>query len=544
MKRLLLALLFLPFLAFNQEIRSNMTQINFGNVFEGTTDSVQITLSNKSISPINITGFKFYSIYNANPFFVKQNSFSIPAQSTRNVWIYFSPIQNILHNSEMVVQHNATSGFVAIDLIGQGKFSNTYYNSTENLSEQALKTALKTRLAQGYIQLSYSNARDNMFMTIDNQRTNGQGATVNTLECVYTGTVKTGYTSRSNAQSTNPNFNTEHTFPQGFFNSSLPERSDIHHLFPTTNTSNSQRGNFPFGVVTGSGTWSQGGSKKVNGLFEPRNAQKGKTARAMMYFVIRYQDYSSHFSTQETVLRQWHNLYPVTAEEVRRNNDIFLVQNNRNPFVDYPQFEERITNFVSNSVAPQIFGLDVLQSAINYGNVPILAADTFDYVLVNRGSRIIQFSNFNLSNGAILSFQGNSGNNATLIPGEALVVSIILQPTAAGSINETLSFSTNIPGGQSSFSIPIRATSVTVGIQEVDLSQKVEVYPNPFKDEISVKYNGSEKLSYKLFNSSGQEIKFVPVINQPIIRTEGLSKGIYFLEISNGNDTTVKRLIK
>lgn len=543
MRHLLFCLLLAPIMAFSQDIKSNMSQINFGNVFEGTTDSVQITLSNTTIAPVTITGFKFYTFYNANPFFVKQNTFTIPAQSSDQVWVYFSPEQNVMHNSEMIVQHNANTGFVAIDLIGQGKFSNTYYNSTENLSEQALKNALKTRLAQGYNQRSYNQARDFMFMTIDNKSANGQGATVNTLECVYTGTVKTGYTSRSNAQSTNPNFNTEHTFPQGFFNSSLPERSDIHHLFPTTNNSNSQRGNKPFGNVTG-GTASGGGSFYNNFTYEPRNAQKGKTARAMMYFVIRYQDYSSHFSTQENILRQWHNTYPVTAEESRRNDDIFAVQNNRNPFVDYPQFEERITNFVSNSVAPQLFGLDVLQSTINFGNVPVLAADTFTYVLVNRGSRDIQFSNFNLSNGAILSFEGNSGNNSTVIPGEALKVSIILQPTSAGSINETLTFSTNIPGGQSSFSIPVRATSVTVGLSNNDLSNELEIYPNPFSDQIIVRYSGQESLTYRLINSVGQEVNLETIQQQSIIKTEALPKGIYFLEISNGISKSIKKLIK
>ena len=74
-----------------------------------------------------------------------------------------------------------------------------------------------------------------------------------------------------------------------------------------------------------------------------------------MYFVIRYQDYSSHFAGSETVLRQWHNAFPVDAIDRKRNNDIYAAQNNRNPFIDYPQFEERITNFVSNSVAPQSF---------------------------------------------------------------------------------------------------------------------------------------------------------------------------------------------
>ena len=45
-------------------------------------------------------------------------------------------------------------------------------------------------------------------------------------------------------------FNTEHTFPQSFFSQNLPMRSDLFHIFPTLATANSERANFPFGVVS------------------------------------------------------------------------------------------------------------------------------------------------------------------------------------------------------------------------------------------------------------------------------------------------------
>ena len=37
---------------------------------------------------------------------------------------------------------------------------------------------------------------------------------------------------------------------------------------------------------------------------------KGDAARAMLYFVARYGDYSNFFVGQETLLRQWHVQYP------------------------------------------------------------------------------------------------------------------------------------------------------------------------------------------------------------------------------------------
>ncbi|MCB0801574.1 MAG: endonuclease [Flavobacteriales bacterium] len=543
MKNLLIALLLFPIILTAQAVKPSTNQINFGNVYEGTTDSVQIVLHNKEPRDLIITGFKFYTIYNKTPFFVKQNNFTIPFQGSQSVWVYFSPKQNILHNSEMIIMHNGTSAYEPIDLIGQGKFSNTYYNSTENLSEEALKTALKTRLGQGYNSLGYNNGRDLIFMTIDNKKTNGQGASVNTLECVYTGTTITGYASRSAAQSGNPQFNTEHTFPQGHFNSNEPMKSDIHHLFPTTNNSNSQRGNKPFGNISG-GTASGGGSFYNNTTYEPRDAQKGRTARALMYFVIRYQDYSSHFAGSETVLRQWHNAFPVDAIDRKRNNDIYAAQNNRNPFIDYPQFEERITNFVSNSVAPQSFGLDVLQSSINFGAVIRAQADTFDYVLVNRGNKDILFSNFSLSNTSDFSFAANSGVNSTLLPGEALQISVIVNAANTGTITGNLNFNTNIPGGQSSFVIPISAQSIIVSVDEQSLSNQLSVYPNPMQEKLFIRYEGNEKLDIRLLDAIGKQVELDYVISNGFISTKDLLHGVYFLEIKKGDKRIVKKLVK
>ena len=548
MKKQILFLLMLPFISMAQILVPDSSSINFGDVMVGDTDSVQINITNTTGNPVTVTNIKFYTIYDEFPFSALSTSFTIPANATAPVRVYFSPIQNVLNNSVMVIQHNASSGHEAIELEGQGKFPLTYYNSTENLDEEPLKTALKTRTGQGYNQLSYNAARDAMFMTIDNKMVNGQGANVNTLECVYTGYNKTGYSSRSNAQSTSPQFNTEHTFPQGFFNSNLPMRSDIHHLYPTTNNSNSQRGNKPFGIVTnGTPVTLGGGSFYNNTTFEPRNAQKGMTARAMMYFVIRYQDYSNHFSGQENILRSWHNNYPVTTIESTRNDDIFTVQNNRNPFVDYPQLEKRITNFVTNSVAPVQYGMDVLQTAVDFGTVATQQADTFDYVLVNRGNQIINISNLALSNTSFLSFASGSGSNSFINPGDALEISVVAQPTATGNFNENLTFNTNIPGSQSSFTIPVRGNAVIVSLGENQLLNQLEVFPNPLQDQLYVRAEGNHNLTIRLFDLLGKE-KDLRFLNQKqnnyIISTKELKKGIYFLEVTEGNETVVKKLVK
>lgn len=548
MQKFLLIALLLPFSVFGQIIQPDSSSIHFGTVMVGDTDSVQLVLTNKSSAAITVNNVKFYSIYSELPFSSSETSFSIAANGTKSLWIYFSPIQNILHQTTMVIQHNATSGHEPIALSGQGRFPLSYYNSTENLSEEALKTALATRLALGYTTLSYNAARDAMFMTIDNQKTNGQGASVNTLECVYTGYNKTSYTSRSNAQTTSPQFNTEHTFPQGFFSSASPMRTDIHHLFPTTNNSNSQRGNKPFGIVTnGTAVTLGGGSFYSSTTFEPRNAQKGATARAMMYFVIRYQDYSNHFAPQETLLRTWHDTYPVDVVESNRNDDIFTVQNNRNPFVDYPQLEKRITNFVSNSVAPSIQSLDVLQTAVDFGSFATQTPDTFDYVLVNTGNQTINFSNFALSSTSVFSFASGSGVNTTLAPGDALQISIVANAGTNGTFSETLSFVTNMTFPFNNFSVPVRGTSIITSIEEEGTENRLTVFPNPFRDEVYISGENLLNSTFILRDALGNTVPFQleeSGVNRFVVSTTHLPEGIYFLEVQEGDNRMVKKLIK
>ena len=543
MKRFLLFALNIPLFLSAQVLTVDQTQLTFGSVNELTTDSLPLIITNTSAAPVTVNQLKFYNTYNSAPFSTSETNFTIAANGNKTIYVKFNPKHNIQHNSEMVIKHTANSGFTHVDLIGQGTYSKAYYSATQNLEEEQLKQAIKTTITNGMsMNISYSAARDEMFMLIDNEKTNGQAATVNTLECVYTGTKITGYASRSAAQSGNPQFNTEHTFPQGFFNSNLPMRSDLHHLYPTTNNSNSSRGNNPFGVVTG-GTNVGGGSKSSSSLFEPRDAQKGTTARAMMYFVLRYQDYSNHFSVQQNILKQWHATFAPDAVEERRNNDIAIFQGNRNPFIDYPQFAERITNFVSNSSAPAISSIDVTQASINYGTV---STDTlFNYIIVNTGNTVINLSNISLSNTTDLSFDPAFGSTAAINPGEAFSFPIKLLANTFGSISETLSFSTGLPGSQGNITVPITANIVT-SLGEISFERSISVFPNPVNNQLNINSNYNGLLTVRLMNSVGQisAVAQQNGVGNFTLNTSELTKGVYFLELTNSNERLVRKIVK
>ena len=543
MKRILLFTLSIPLFLSAQVLTVDQSQLSFGSVNELTTDSLPLVITNTSASPVTVNQLKFYTTYNSSPFSTSETNFTIAANGNKTIYVKFNPEHNIQHNSEMVIKHTANSGFTSVDLIGQGTYSKAYYSATENLAEEPLKQAIKTTITSGMsTNISYNAARDEMFMLIDNEKTNGQAATVNTLECIYTGTKITGYASRSAAQNGNPQFNTEHTFPQGFFNSNLPMKSDLHHLYPTTNNSNSSRGNNPFGVVTG-GTNVGGGSKSSNSLFEPRDAQKGTTARAMMYFVLRYQDYSNHFSVQQNILKQWHSTFTPDAVEERRNDDIATFQGNRNPFIDYPQLADRITNFVSNSSAPTVNGIDITQASINFGTV---STDTlFNYIIVNTGNSVINLSNISLSNTTDLSFDRAFTPTVAVNPGEAFTFPIKLLANNFGSVSETLSFSTGLPGSQGNITVPITANIVT-SLGEISFKRSISVFPNPVNNQLNINSNYNGLLTVRLMNSVGQitALDQLNGVGNFTLNTSELTEGVYFLELTNGNERLVKKIVK
>lgn len=145
--------------------------------------------------------------------------------------------------------------------------------------------------------------------------------------------------------------NTEHVWPQSRFNTKFSnglQKADLHILFPEKSPVNSIRGNYPFGEVIHPinepcANVALGTSKENERVFEPVVEVKGDVARATFYYVTRYKVKLD--KNQEAYLRYWHQVDPVDNHERVRNERIFEVQKNRNPFVDMPELVEQISSF-------------------------------------------------------------------------------------------------------------------------------------------------------------------------------------------------------
>ena len=160
-------------------------------------------------------------------------------------------------------------------------------------------------------------------------------------------------------------FNREHSWPKEYFggDNSYPMNSDLHHLFATDGWVNNKHAAFPFGMVNSSTYTSSNGTKLGTGstypgysnkIFEPIDAYKGDFARAYFYMSTRYESEDATWQNWEmangaeltpaavNLLLLWHNNDPVSQKEIDRNEAVFLLQGNRNPFIDYPQFADCI----------------------------------------------------------------------------------------------------------------------------------------------------------------------------------------------------------
>lgn len=157
-------------------------------------------------------------------------------------------------------------------------------------------------------------------------------------------------------------WNREHTWPQSWFNESTTPRSDLFHVYPTDGYVNGQRSNYPYGEVGNyiyiSGNGSKLGTCVTSGytgrVFEPIDEYKGDIARSYFYMSVRYYSEDSNWGTSGmtnkseilpwamTMLLRWSDADPVSDKEIARNNAVYGYQNNRNPFIDHPEYARMI----------------------------------------------------------------------------------------------------------------------------------------------------------------------------------------------------------
>ena len=268
--------------------------------------------------------------------------------------------------------------------------SGTYYRSANGLKGRALKTKLS-----GIIENPRNVGYTGLYEAYKKTDTRPDGYVRDWYSNVTN--FRHGIDNKGSYSKEGDMYNREHSVPQSWFSGS-GIKSDIVHVLPTDGYVNNRRSNYPFGEVksatyTSANGYSKLGSCATEGysgtVFEPNDEIKGDIARIYFYMVMCYEpgfatwdvlrdpesktklgeilaDGSKHcgtwtcdmFNTADTeegtdayqpfapwafdMLIRWAKEDPVSQKEIDRNNAIWQLQGNRNPFVDYPGLEDYI----------------------------------------------------------------------------------------------------------------------------------------------------------------------------------------------------------
>jgi len=164
-------------------------------------------------------------------------------------------------------------------------------------------------------------------------------------------------------------FNREHIWPKswfGGFDNGSNAQTDLFELWGSDGYVNNLRGDLPLGNVLKTNVTYTSSNGCLIGIcdvesytgscFEIANYMKGQVARTYFYLATSYYEewlccdtagtnLSDIKPWMENVLRQWSKDYPVSSLEIERNNAVYSIQNNRNPFIDHPEWIDQINNF-------------------------------------------------------------------------------------------------------------------------------------------------------------------------------------------------------
>ena len=347
---------------------------------------------------------------------------------------------------------------IATALLCMGVFASNaeipagYYRSLNGKSNAELKTAIHNLLKDHTLVSSY-NALPQYFAKTD----------------VYNDGSNRWWDMYSNDVRYAPSFsglNREHSFPKSWWGggSDTPAYVDLNHLYPSEMKANTAKSNYPLGVVAtasfdngcskvGSPTTGQGGG--ASKVFEPDDRYKGDLARAYFYMVCCYQNltwkytYMVQQGTYPTLttwainlLMKWHREDPPSEKEYLRNEEVYKVQNNRNPFIDYPELAEYIWGnkkdkpfYETNSDEPAgdpILITPVQGMTLDFGQVAIGKSTTAR--LLFRGENLTGSLSIALSTGdkAMFSIPTKSISTSKVNTPTGYDLEITYTPTAIG----------------------------------------------------------------------------------------------------------------
>lgn len=246
----------------------------------------------------------------------------------------------------------------AVTLMATAAIPQGYYSAMEGKSKAELKEAAKTS-ARKHTVISYGDETWEAFRQTDVRYVGGD-------LCWW------DMYSNDNVKVANghPGMNIEHSVANSWWGGTKNDAyKDLHHLNPSNSTANNRKSNYPLGIVA-TQTWTNGVTtvgKPASGtcggaanVYEPADEYKGDFARVFFYMFTIYDDISWMSSSSDrnymfdgssypslrpwayTMLLEWAKNDPVDEKEIARNEAIYGIQKNRNPYIDFPDLAEYV----------------------------------------------------------------------------------------------------------------------------------------------------------------------------------------------------------
>ena len=266
--------------------------------------------------------------------------------------------------------------------------------------------------------------------------------------------------------------------------------SDLHHIRPAEKDINNSRGNKKYGEVT-NGTYEYTGTTKIHGgfsnssTFMPMPNVKGDIARIIMYVYLHYNNTSNVGGSKEAgathgtlkftqiitasnedaakkLLLEWNKADPVDDIERARNDAVYGIQKNRNPFIDNESYADAIWGDGTVTPTPTPGGDTNTLTALTINkstlNLTVGASETLSVTATPSGaSNSVTWSS---SNSAVATV--SNGNVTAVAEGSARITAtstVNKNITATATVTVTKDSSTTPPRPDNTHSITIDYSS-------------------------------------------------------------------------------------
>jgi endonuclease I len=292
----------------------------------------------------------------------------------------FTIVASAVHDQDGTIHDMPANVVIGFDTAGDS--GGDYYAGVDTSSGPVLKAWLYNRI-RNHVSFPYSGATPNTWTVLE--AADQDPVDTNKVLDVYKNESYTKVGAGNN------NYNREHTWPNslGFPNATVSGKinapyTDCHMLYISHIGYNSDRSNSKYNNCSGCterattvnhGFGGPGQSNFFNGdNFQVWSHRKGDMARAVMYMAVRYEGGTNSVTTLrepnleltdtasqitgadmqpsggtaymglKSVLLAWHAADPPDAAERLRNDVVFSYQQNRNPFIDHPEWADCVFN--------------------------------------------------------------------------------------------------------------------------------------------------------------------------------------------------------